>query len=112
MPTIITGPTALTTGTQTDNVFANSQFEFMPYPARVEIGINGSAAGLIADFYAGGDVMGESLAVNAQNRSPLYPDDIVFVENVAAGTRMKGRVRNPTGGTLSHFFLARITPLV
>lgn len=111
MPTIMTGPTALTTGTQTDNVFAGSQFEFMPYAARVEVGVNGSAAGLIADFYAGGDVMGESLAVNAQNRIPVYPDDIIFVENIAAGTRMKGRIRNPTGGTLSHFFLVRITPL-
>lgn len=111
MPSIITGPTTLTTGSTTANLFADSQFEFMPYPALVEIGINGSAAGLVCDAYAGGDVMGENLAINAQNRSPVYPDDIIFVERVAAGTRMKARVRNPTGGSLNHFFLARITPL-
>lgn len=111
MPTIQLGPTAVAAGATNDNILTGSQFEFLPNNARLEIGVNGSAAGLLVDAYAGGDIITESFAVNAQNRIPLYPDDISMVENIAGGTRMKVRVRNPTGGSLNFFALVRLTYL-
>lgn len=102
---------ALTTGTTVENVLAGSQYEFLPYHARIDVAINGSAAGLIADAYSGQDVLVERMQVGAQNRFPVMPDDFTLSDIAAAGERLKVRIENPTGGTLSHFTAVRITPI-
>lgn len=108
---LIQGTAAILTTATNENVFANSQFEYLPFNARVEIGLNGSAAGLVADVFSGPDILAENMALNAQNRLPVYPDDFVLVDGALGGQRLKARVRNPTGGTLTVSFAARITPI-
>lgn len=98
-------------GATNDNVITGSQFEYLPYNALVEFGLNGSAAGLIADVYSGQDIVAENISLNAQNRIPVYPDDYTFNDAAAQGDRLKVRVRNPTGGALIVFYSVRVTPL-
>lgn len=108
---LIQGSVAVAAGATNDNVFANSQFEYLPSNCRVEIGLNGSAAGLLADVFSGPDILAENMALNAQNRMPVYPDDFPLVDGALGGQRLKSRVRNPTGGSLTVFFAARLTPI-
>lgn len=94
-----------------DNVLAGSQFEFLPYHAQLMFALNGSAVGLECDVYSGQDVITERMAVNAQNRFPVNPDDYNLSDVAAAGERIKVRVRNTTGGALTLFYGVNINPL-
>lgn len=94
-----------------DNVLTGSQFEYLPYDAFLEFGINGSATGLVTDVYSGQDILAEAFGVNTQNRFPVYPDDFPLQDAAQAGERIKIRVRNTTGGAITAFFSVRITPL-
>jgi len=94
-----------------DNVLQGSQFEFLPYNSLLEFGLNGSAAGLVADVYSGQDTVAEAYALNSQNRFPIYPDDYPLNDVAAAGERIKVRLRNTTGGNLTAFFSVKITPV-
>jgi len=94
-----------------ENAMAGSQFEFLPYNAMLEFGLQGSAAGLVADVYSGQDVLAEGMALPLQNRYPLYPDDFNLNDVAAGGERIKVRIRNTTAGALSAFWAIRITPV-
>lgn len=96
-----------------DNVLAGSQWEFLPYNARLEFGLVGdaNAADLRVDVYSGQDVILENGSVSAQNRMPIYPDDYVLTDFAAAGERLKIRVRNTNAGAArSMFYSIRINP--
>lgn len=95
-----------------DNVIQGSQFEFLPWDASLEFGLNGSATGLVADVYSGGDTVAERYALSTANRFPIYPDDYPLTDVAAAGERIKVRVANTTGGNLTLFYSVRITPIV
>jgi len=94
-----------------ENAMAGSQFEFLPYNAMLEFGLQGSAAGLVADVYSGQDVLAEGMALPLQNRYPLYPDDFNLNDVAAGGERIKVRIRNTTAGPLSAYWAIRITPV-
>jgi hypothetical protein len=108
---IIQNSVSVAAGATNDNVLQGSQFEYLPYNALVEFGLNGSATGLLADVYSGQDILAESMLMTAQNRVPVYPDDYSLTDVAAAGERLKIRIRNPTGGAITAFFSARITQL-
>lgn len=94
-----------------DNVIAGSQFEFLPYNAFLEFGLNASATGLVADVYSGQDTVAEAFALSTANRFPVYPDDYPLNDVAAAGERVKVRIRNTTGGALTCFYSVKITPV-
>lgn len=97
-----------------DNVLTGSQFEFLPYNAFLEFGLNGDANGgdLRCDIFSGQDVVTEQLTPSVQNRVPVYPDDFVGNDVAAAGERIKIRVRNTSAaGARVIFFAVRITPV-
>lgn len=97
-----------------DNVLAGSQFEYLPYNAALEIGLNGDANGgdLRVDVYSGQDVLLENAPMSTQNRVPVYPDDFQLTDAAMAGERIKIRVRNTNAGAArSIFFSVRITPI-
>lgn len=94
-----------------DNLLTGSQFEYLPYNARLAFGFCGSAAGLFVDVYSGQDIVAESMAVNTQNRFPVAPDDFILSDIGAAGDRLKVRVRNTTAGALTIFWSVNILPL-
>lgn len=109
---VIQNTVAVAAGTTNDNIIQGSQFEFLPYNARIDFGLNGSAAGLVADVYSGTDTVAEQYGINALNRYPVWPDDYNLVDVAAAGERIKIRIQNPTGGALSIFYSVRVTPIV
>lgn len=94
-----------------DNVLAGSQFEFLPYNAKIDFGLSGGAAGLLVDVFSGQDIVAESFAPPASNRTPVNPDDFTLTDVAAAGERLKIRVRNTTGGALTLFFSVSILPI-
>lgn len=96
-----------------NNVLEGSQFEFLPFDAFLEFGLNGDANGgdLRIDVYSGSDVLAENLIPSVQNRTPVYPDDFPLTDVAAAGERIKIRVRNVSAAAArTLFFNLRITP--
>lgn len=94
-----------------DNVITGSQFEYLPYNARIDFGLVGSATGLLVDVYTGQDIVAESFAPPTQNRFPLNPDDFTLSDVARGGERVKVRARNTTGGALTLFYGIIITPV-
>lgn len=97
-----------------DNILSGSQFEFLPYDAALEFGLNGDANGgdLRVDVYSGQDVLMENAPMNVQNRLPIYPDDFTLNDVAGAGERIKIRVRNTSAaGPRTISFAVRITPI-
>ena len=96
-----------------DNVLAGSQYEFLPFNAFLEFGLNGDANGgdLRIDVYSGSDVLAENLTPSVQARTPVYPDDFPLTDVAMAGERIKIRVRNTSAAAArTLFFNLRITP--
>lgn len=97
-----------------DNVLAGSQWEFLPFDARLDFALAGDANGgdLRVDIYSGSDLVCEQLTPNSQNRIPIFPDDIIGSDVAAAGERIKIRVRNTSAAAARTInFSVRITPL-
>jgi hypothetical protein len=95
-----------------DNIITGSQFEYLPYNARIDFGLVASATGLLVDVFTGQDIVAESFAPPTQNRFPLNPDDYTLSDVARGGERVKIRVRNTTGGALTIFYGIIITPIV
>lgn len=112
MPVIQSRTTIAGSGVN-DNILQGSQFEFLPYNAMVEFGLNGDANGadLRVDVYSGQDVLMENGVMNAKNAFPVYPDDFVLFDAARGGERLKVRVRNTNAATRDIIYAVRITPL-
>ncbi len=71
-------------------------------------GVNGSAAGIVAVIMVGGVVEADNLQVNALNRFPVLPDDLILVNSLCPmGALNRVLLRNPTIGTLTDFTFFR-----
>jgi hypothetical protein len=110
---VIQGSVSVVGLTVNDNILAGSQFEFLPYDAALEFGLNGDANGadLRVDVYSGQDVLMEGASMSAQNRIPVYPDDFQLNDVAAAGERIKVRVRNTNAAARTIFYAVRVTPI-
>lgn len=112
MPTVQSS-VSIPAATVNENLLAGSQWEFLPYDARLDFGLVGdaNAADLRIDVYSGTDVLAENYIPSAQNRVPVWPDDFNLNDVAAAGERIKIRVRNTNGAAArTVFFSTRITP--
>ena len=91
-----------------DNLLAGSQWEFMPYPARIAFGLNGDANGadMRVDVYTGPDVILEDAPLNVLARLPIAPDDFLLRDIVGAGERVKIRARNTSAAAARSVFWA------
>jgi len=110
---VIQGSTSVALSSVNDNLLTGSQFEFMPYNAQLEFGINGDANGadMRVDVYSGQDVLMENSPLNIQNRLPVYPDDFILTDFAAAGERIKIRARNTSAAAArTVHFSVRVTP--
>lgn len=104
---------SIAAGAIVDNALSGSQFEFLPYDASLEFGINADANGheVLGDVYSGQDVLMENGPLNSQARMPVYPDDFTLTDVAAAGERLKIRLRNSGAGAHVVQISLRITPL-
>ena len=111
---VIQGQVSIPLSSVNDNILAGSQFEFLPYDARLEFGLNGDANGadLRVDVYSGQDVLMENASMSIAARIPVYPDDFQLIDVAAAGERIKIRARNTSAAAARVlFFSLRITPI-
>lgn len=109
---VIQGSVSIAANSVNDNVLAGSQWEFMPFHGKVDFGLSGSAAGLSLDVFSGTDMLAESMAPAATNRTPINPDDFTLTDVAAAGERLKIRARNTTAGALTLYWSVILTPLM
>lgn len=110
MPTIQSS-LSIPANSSVENLITGSQFEFAPYPASIEIAAIGAAAGLVLDVSTGQDVVAEAYTVAGANRFPIMPDDFLIQDVVAAGERIKLRVRNTTAGAIVINYCVRMFPV-
>lgn len=111
---VIQGSTAIALSAVNDNVLTGSQFEYLPFNAALEFGLNGDANGadLRVDVFSGQDILMENAPMNTKAIMPVMPDDFILNDVAAAGERIKIRVRNLSAAAArTLFWSVRITPI-
>jgi len=94
------------------NLLAGEFFEFLPYPAQIEVGLSVSAASVLVDFLSGTDVVAKEFRPVVKATAPVYPDDFTLVDVAAAGERLILAARETAAATPSILYTVRITPLL
>lgn len=112
MPTVASPLTAIAINTTVTNIFAGSQYEYLPFNAKVEIAVVGDAAGATMSAYLGTDVIqqGGSITQKAAPINPVYPDDYHLVDVGRAGERLSVQINNGANA-INVRAIAIITPL-
>lgn len=90
------------------------QYEYLPFPARCDIGLNATAVGVVATVTSGSDTLMEEAPVQAGGVAGVIPSPLntpFMSDDAAAGDRMKIRVRNTTAGGITVNGTINITPL-
>jgi hypothetical protein len=90
------------------------QYEYLPFPAMVEILLNATAVGIVATVTSGADTLMEEAPVQAGGTAGVIPSPLnaaALQDAAAAGDRLKIRVRNTTGGAVTVNGVINITPL-
>lgn len=110
MPIIQKSLTA-SASTSYPNILSGEFFEFLPYNALIEVGLNQSATGLTCDFISGTDVVAKDYIPLIKATMPIYPDEFTLQDIAAAGERLVLSVRNTTAGALTLLYIVRISPV-
>jgi len=93
---------------------SGSQYEYLPWPALIEIAMNASITGnIVATVTSGADVLQEEAPVQVVTVTAVPPafDQPQLVDIAAAGDRLKIGLREIAAGTATCFGWVRITPL-
>jgi hypothetical protein len=89
-------------------------YEFLPWPARVEFCYRASAVGVLAEAVAGSDRLTENDPVPAGGVAGTTPTPFntpVLVDEASARDRIKLLMSNPTGGAITVDGYIDLTPL-
>lgn len=87
------------------NVLQGERYERAPYNAAGSLYCCGSATGLTAELNVGGNSITPATTVNAQNRLPVVPDDVLTADwEAVEGDLIQVSVVNTTGGALTFFY--------
>jgi hypothetical protein len=91
---------------------AGSQYEYLPFNARVEFAIVANAATVDCSVYSGSDVLQQGGPPTTKATPPVYPDDFMLDDVAMAGERISVVLRE-TGNvaTTDIETVVRITPL-
>jgi len=106
------GNRSLLTLTSVANLLTGQIYETVPYNALIEIGITQSATGLIASVACDQDIVLQDIGetnIPIKATPPVYPDEFLPGFVCLAGSKLYIAVRNPTGGTLTLFYVVRMT---
>lgn len=91
--------------TTVPNVLTGQRYERPPFNAFGSLYAAGSAAGLTAEINVGGRSVTPPTGVNAQNRFPVVPDDLLIDGWEAVQDQLvQLTVVNTTGGALTFFW--------
>lgn len=111
---LVSNSASVAASSVTENILSGSQFEFAGEDCMIEVGICGDANGadMLVDVYSGTDVLCEGMRLNVRAAMPVYPDDFMLQDVVAAGERIKIRARNTSAaGARTVYYTIRITPM-
>lgn len=97
----------------TANPFANTQYEYLNYPAFVELGVLADATGVLGTFQTGSDVVQEEgpVPIGTINVAPTYPDNFTLNDVVGPGERINWKLRDTSGAARVVMTTLKITPL-
>jgi hypothetical protein len=95
----------------TANPLSGSQYEYLPFPANVEIAVIADATGVLMTVSSGSDVLMEEGFVPFKATAPVYPDDYLLQDVAAAGDRLKVALRDTSGVARTVYTSVKITPL-
>jgi len=102
MKVVMQGSTSIAANSTNNNVLAGEKYERPPGDAYGACYITGSAVGLEAALNVNGLAVSDTITVNAQNRSPVVPDDLLIdTWQAEGGALIQLRVENTTGGALT-----------
>jgi hypothetical protein len=90
------------------------QYEYLPFPARCDIGLNCTAVGVVATVTSGSDTLMEEAPVQGGGVAGTIPSPLntpFMSDDAAAGDRLKIRVRNTSAGGITVNGVINITPL-
>jgi len=108
---MVPAATALAANSNSGNVLAGLEFEFIPPPGgqRIIVAVTGSATGLMASFLLGGIALASRVTIPLTNRFPIIPDDVILdFQAGPAGERLFLDFDNGTGGSLTWFAAVHI----
>lgn len=111
MPTVRVASTNLAANS-TNYPLSGSQYEYLPFNARVEFAIIASAAGVDVTVYSGSDVLQQSGPATVKATPPVYPDDFLLDDVAMAGERLSVVLRETAGAATTDVeTVVKITPL-
>ena len=93
------------------NLLLGDQYEFLGFPALIEIGITQAATGCYSTVYSGSDLLQQEAPPPIATVYPVYPDGFYLQDVAAAGDRLQVLVRNSTGAGIVVRCIVRITPM-
>lgn len=93
------------------NVLAGKIFEFAQRPSLASVYATASAVGLNISLVVGNEVVVDDQEVNAQNRLPIVPDDLIASAGALRGDRLVLRLRNTTGAAITAFTRVDLNPV-
>lgn len=101
---------SIAANTTVDNVLDGTRFARSPYAAGIgSLFCAGSAAGLNCELNVGGRSVTPRTTVNAQNRLPVVPDDLLVEDwEVYQGELIQITVQNTTAGALTFNYKMQI----
>jgi len=89
------------------------QYEYLPFPALVEVAYNSTDVNVVATITSGSDTLAEESPCSGGGTAGVMPDsDKPILEDIAAaGDRLKIRFRETAGGTPTVQGFIRLTQL-
>lgn len=95
------------------NALSGDQFEFLPYPAQVEVGILADANGVLASVFSGSDILQQEgpVQLGTINVQPKYPDDFLLTDVADGGDRLAVNLRDTSGAARVVMVGVRITQI-
>lgn len=97
--------------TTVENIFSGSAFEFARQNSLLNMGVTGSATGLVVTIQVGSRVVLEESPIQISTTFPLLQDTFYYSEGVLANERIICRVRNTTAGALTCRVVAQLQPV-
>lgn len=101
---------SLAANTVVDNVLVGKLHEFVTRPSLVRLRACGSAAGLRCSFLIAGESQVQDQEIGSQNRTPIYPDDVLVEGFARPGDRLVLTIRNTTAGALTAQTIVDVIP--
>lgn len=107
---IMTDRQSVAANTTIANCLSGKNAEFVQEPSIITFYGSASAVGLMMTCIVGSEIVVEDQEVNAQNRMPLVPDDLLAQAGAFPGDRIQVKLRNSTGGAVTAFTRVEVEP--